>query len=229
MYILGLDTSNGYSYVAVSYNSNIIYSTKDPSKNMQAENLILAIENALKASKITYSQIGYIAASCGPGSFTGIRVALATGRGLSIALPEVKTIGINNFQTIHFRICEQVAFFDYAIASVNAYRGQIYLQKFIREGSEEKPLLLNYDEARKYIESLDGRIAVSGSGIEKLYIISDEIPKNITILPRFPYPDGRFICKVASKLIQSDNINEKLEPLYIREADAKIPSTTSQI
>ncbi len=224
MYILSLDTSNGYSQVGVSYNSNIIYAKKTCSKNMQAENLIPMIEEALIELKLEYAQINYVAASCGPGSFTGIRIALAAARGIAIASPTIKTICVNNFQTIYCRISEQVKYFDYSATIVNAYKDQLYLQIFDKVKEIGEPILMFINEARNYIESLEGKIVISGSGIEKLYEFSNHLtPSKITILPRFPYPDIRFISKIAYKNIISGQINESLDPLYIRPPDAKLP------
>ncbi|NDB83356.1 MAG: tRNA (adenosine(37)-N6)-threonylcarbamoyltransferase complex dimerization subunit type 1 TsaB [Alphaproteobacteria bacterium] len=223
MYILGLDTSNGYSHVCISYNSNIIFVSKDQEANTQAENLLPMINKALHLSSISYNDLNYIAACAGPGSFTGIRVALATARALSIALPDVKTIKVNNFQTIYYRVCEQVKTFDYCVAFVNAYRNQLYLQVFDKYNPQSPPLLMFMDEAKNYLESLSGRVILAGSGIEKLYTATKLPPENISLLPRFAYPDGRFVCKVASTQIYNNTVEEVLEPLYIREPDAKIP------
>ncbi|MDX1924132.1 MAG: tRNA (adenosine(37)-N6)-threonylcarbamoyltransferase complex dimerization subunit type 1 TsaB [Rickettsiaceae bacterium] len=224
MFILGFDTSNSYSMVSISKNIDILYSKKDSNPNSQAENLLPMIEEALKSCSLWYDKLDYVAAINGPGSFTGIRIALAAARGLSLASSNIKTVCVNNFQTINFRARQQCKEFDLCAAFVNAYRDQLYMQLFTKKGEYGEPKLLLISEAKKYLESLKGNIVISGSGIEQIYNTTSLPPKNIIVLPRFSYPDARFICRVAHQQIVMDNVNENLEPLYIRAPDAKLPS-----
>jgi tRNA threonylcarbamoyladenosine biosynthesis protein TsaB len=226
MYILGFDTSNAYSSVAISKGSEIIYAKKDYDPNTQAERLILLIEEALNATSLNYEKLDYLSVCAGPGSFTGIRIALSAAKGILLACKKIKPICINNFETINFRIRQQILEYDFAVTTVNAFREELYLQIFSKKEKESEALQLSIQESVKLIESKIGKIVVAGSGVEKIYNFSEKFKEsgNHTFLPRFAYPDARFICRVAHQQIMQNKENNIISPLYIRPPDAKLPT-----
>jgi len=225
MFILGIDTSNAYCSVAISSGDEILWAYKDRHQNVQAEKLISIIEQGLRYLDIKYQDLDYIGACIGPGSFTGIRIGLAASNGFSVALDKLKTISVSNFETINFRIKQQYRGFDHAISVVNAYRNQLYIQVFSKKNISEAGIY-DLEDAKKLISSLDGIVVIAGSGCEKLYSVTKMPEGDIILLPRFAYPDARFICKVAhKKIIRSENLNHDLSPLYIRAPDAKKPTS----
>lgn len=226
MYILGFDTSNAYSSVSISNGSNIIYAEKNYVANSQAEKLVLMIEKALEKADITYQDLEYLAVSAGPGSFTGIRIALATAKAILLASPAIKPVCVNNFDLILFRIRQQILNYDFAIACINAFRDEIYLQVFPKKMEVNGPLLLSSSDTKKLIESLEGNVILAGSGLNQIYNTEHMPPENIRLLPRFAYPDARYVCRVAHQHIVQNRQNPVITPLYIREADAKLPQNT---
>lgn len=223
MIILGFDTSNAYSSVAISHNGEILYGYKETTPNKQAENLIPEIEKALDSADLTYKDINYLAVSAGPGSFTGIRIALATAHGIILSSPNINPVQVTNFQTLNFRIRQQYMNFDYAVTIVNAYRNQFYVEIFTKKDIYKKAALYSLEETKNIINNLDGKKVVAGSGIHQIFNVSTNFEKDIIILPRFAYPDARFICKVAYSDILKGIENNNLSPLYIRPPDAKLP------
>ncbi|MFI0846363.1 tRNA (adenosine(37)-N6)-threonylcarbamoyltransferase complex dimerization subunit type 1 TsaB [Mesorhizobium sp. IMUNJ 23232] len=64
-----------------------------------AEHLIAVVDAALAAAGKTYANLGAIAVSVGPGSFTGIRVAVSAARGFALALG-IPAIGVNTLEAL---------------------------------------------------------------------------------------------------------------------------------
>jgi tRNA threonylcarbamoyl adenosine modification protein YeaZ len=64
-----------------------------------AEHLIATIDAALAAAGITHADLGAVAVSIGPGSFTGVRVGVSTARGLALAL-KIPAIGVTTLEAI---------------------------------------------------------------------------------------------------------------------------------
>jgi tRNA threonylcarbamoyl adenosine modification protein YeaZ len=62
----------------------------------KAENILLALERLLRAQGVAQADISAVAVSAGPGSFTGIRIGLATalglGRGLGVPIMQVSLL-----------------------------------------------------------------------------------------------------------------------------------------
>lgn len=224
MIILGIDTSNAYTSVSISNNNDIIWAEKDFEQNKQAEKLLQIIENALLNTKLQYNDLDYLSVCSGPGSFTGIRIGLAASNGILIGCPNLKSVNVTNFETLNLRIREQSIDFNFAVCCVHAHRGEIYAEIYDRFGVFKKYDTYTYEKLEELIFSLNGKVAVAGSGIEKIFTAESFVPnESIKILPRFPYPDARFVCKVAHRKISRGYNQKELIPLYIRKPDAKIP------
>ena len=193
---------------------------------MQAETLLAMIEAVLVRAKLALEDIEYLVVTNGPGSFTGIRIGLATALGLAMAT-KVKPIVVSNFAIINFRIREQFRGFDYAATIIDAYRGECYFQVFDKQNQAvEEPKLIKLEEVALEIAKLSGVIVCGGSTCHKLL---DALPPEIRILPRFPNPDARILCRLAYTQILKESYSSNIEPLYIRPPDAKLPSLTKLI
>jgi tRNA threonylcarbamoyladenosine biosynthesis protein TsaB len=221
MKILGFDTSHGRCSVTISDDMNIISTADISPSSMQAEMLVPLVEEALLKASLQYQDIDYLAVTTGPGSFTGIRIGLATASGICLA-SNIIPVALSNFDVIHLRICEQSRNCDSVVVVINAYRSQVYVQTYIKGASASGIEMINVEHFMSYIENLRGNIAIGGSGLE--YVMRDDlINDNIILLPRFPNADARTVCRLAQERIASCDINSNLEPLYVRFPDAKMP------
>lgn len=218
--ILGFDTSNNYCSVAIMRGQAIIGFEQQLDPNMQAANIIKMIELTLNNAGLKYQDIDYLAFPNGPGSFTGIRIALAVAKGITLA-SNMQAIVISNFDTAFFRAQEQVKEFDKAIIMINAYRNQVYLQEFDNKGNTSHHMMIDNENIKEYIlNKKENKIICAGSGIAAVYDMICDI-ENLTILPRFPKIKAIHICKLASEIIKQGKICSEIAPLYIRRPDAK--------
>ena len=87
MKILVIDTSTMVSSVAL-VDEEKIYSeiTINAKKNNHSEKLILLIDEVLKSSDVKLEDVDVFGCSVGPGSFTGLRIAISTIKGLAQSL-----------------------------------------------------------------------------------------------------------------------------------------------
>ena len=91
MYILALDTSSNSLSIALNNDNNTLSElTISPSSN-QSEILISEIEKILAKNHISYQDLSLIAATNGPGSFTGSRIGLTAARTIKLATNIKKT------------------------------------------------------------------------------------------------------------------------------------------
>src|SRR6202521_2370587 len=86
MIILGVDTSLPMLSVALLRHSNLIGAVAMEGKGSRNEKLLPAIDWVLSESGIDRREIDLFAVTRGPGSFTGVRIGLATVQGMAIAL-----------------------------------------------------------------------------------------------------------------------------------------------
>ena len=84
--VLALDTSTSLGSVALGRGGVLLGETVVGSRVRHAESLLPAISALLEAAQVTPQQIGALVVGAGPGSFTGVRIAGATAKGLARAL-----------------------------------------------------------------------------------------------------------------------------------------------
>ena len=220
--ILAFDVSNNNCSVAISAGQEILAYKEDLRPSMQAEILILLIERALQSINYDYQDIDYLALTNGPGSFTGIRIGLATAEGILIST-NIQGLAISNFEMSYYRLQRQVKYFDKAVILLNAYRQQLYYQEFDLAGNKGNYGLIDINKISNLFTDTKKKIVCTGNGMSEIY---DQIEKNtnITILPRFAKINATQVCKYADEKINKGEVNQGIGPLYIRPPDAKIPT-----
>ena len=160
-----------------------------------AEHLMGVIQEALEASGTAYADLGAVAVSVGPGSFTGVRVGVATARGLALAL-RVPAIGVSTLEALAAEARGDAPV--PVLARIEAGRGQAYVAAFDGAGSASfGPAALATDEADAMIADAGDRLVVTGATAD------------IAVYARL----------AAAKLASGET--DKPKPLYLRDADAK--------
>ena len=132
--ILAFDTSAGHCAAAVLRDGDIVIAKGEDMTRGQAERLVPLLEEVLAEAGLAWSDIDRIGVGVGPGNFTGIRISVATARGLALGLG-VPAIGVTTFDAI--------ASINPGDTAVPAPRDQVYLN---RAGHE--PELVPKDQAR---------------------------------------------------------------------------------
>ena len=85
-YLLILDTSSKYLVVAVADNEKVLKSIQYPAWQRQSEVAMTEINNIFESLNIKAKDIDTIIVSKGPGSYTGIRIALTIAKTLAMVL-----------------------------------------------------------------------------------------------------------------------------------------------
>lgn len=103
MKILSIDTSSKICGVAVLENEKLLKQISQDNGLTHSETLMPIIKNALSDLNITLSEIDLIVCDKGPGSFTGIRIGVATTKAFSDSL-NIKEIGISSLETLAYNV-----------------------------------------------------------------------------------------------------------------------------
>ncbi len=112
----------------------------------QAERIFPAIGELLGRNRLGYADLGRIAVTTGPGSFTGLRIGLSAARGLGLALG-VPVIGVPSLVALSLAAqCRPAA------VLLDARREEAYFQAFSGPAIPiGQPLLLPIEEARRCV------------------------------------------------------------------------------
>jgi len=96
-YILNIDTAVTTASVCLAKDNQSLGLQLNPSQKDQAAWLHTAIRALIREAEIPLQQLDAIAVSAGPGSYTGLRVGMAAGKGLCYALKK-PLIAVNTLQ-----------------------------------------------------------------------------------------------------------------------------------
>lgn len=210
--ILAIDASTGPCSVAVWHNNKISSYIENTKPIMQSASLIPMIEAALAESGISYSNLNSITATTGPGSFTGIRVGLASALGISIAAG-LAAQGYTTLEVLAYAAqLENPSANNPILAIINAGKGECYFQYFgtgtslialkaAQVGTLDAALAL----ANAPSVTVVGNVAVEAAGFSHCGIT-------------FPRADA-----LAQLSAHNATPAQALRPFYIRPPDAKLP------
>jgi tRNA threonylcarbamoyl adenosine modification protein YeaZ len=105
-YILAIDSATSTLRVGLSLPAGEVDTAENNDRFRHAEFIFGLIDQLIKKNKIEKSQLTGIVVSTGPGSFTGLRVGMASVKALAIAL-NIPLVGISAFAAITGRLYQQ--------------------------------------------------------------------------------------------------------------------------
>ena len=85
MIVLGLDTATSTASIAVLRDGAVI-ATATRNTHRRTADVLVAVDEACRTAGIAPAQIDAVAIGAGPGSFTGLRIGMATAKGIAFAL-----------------------------------------------------------------------------------------------------------------------------------------------
>jgi tRNA threonylcarbamoyladenosine biosynthesis protein TsaB len=97
--ILAIDCAVGPGSVAVLRNDEVLASSEPESNPSRAEQVLSVVRSVITGAGLSLREIDAIAVSTGPGSYSGIRIGLATALGLGNAL-SIRPLGVSVLDAI---------------------------------------------------------------------------------------------------------------------------------
>lgn len=212
MYILGIETATRAAGVAVIFNGKILAETICESPQSFSETLMPQVEEVIKISG-TFEKLDAVAVSIGPGSFTGLRIGLATAKALAYAWA-IKIIGVPTLTAMAQNFPASKV-----LPMIDAQKNRAYCQLFDKNSPLSDLAVKPIDEIISEAGQLDGEIFLCGDVLHKIKI---ELPPNVKIAPpNLKMPRAANVAICAENLGRVDNVMN-LEPLYIRRAEAEV-------
>ena len=127
MRILAIDSTANTSTVAVLEDDRLLSLFSANIKNTHSETLLPMVKSVLDTLKLTVSDIDAFAVSEGPGSFTGVRIGVATVKGLAFG-KDKKCVGVSTIEAL----AQNLEGFEGIVCPImNARRGQVYTGAFL--------------------------------------------------------------------------------------------------
>src|ERR1700743_3579677 len=85
-YIIQIETATTVCSIALANQGRILAVKQLNERNVHAEAITLFIQDVLNEAGVKYEELQAVAVSCGPGSYTGLRIGVSTAKGLCFAL-----------------------------------------------------------------------------------------------------------------------------------------------
>ncbi len=224
MTVLAVDTTAGDASAAVLRDGETAQECRLASRDGLSALLLPGLERLLRSLGLGPAQVDLYAAAVGPGLFTGIRVGLATLKGMNFAAGR-PMVGVGTLEALAF---------PFALARrtvvplVDARRGQVYAAAYDVVAGEMRerlaPSLLPIDEAMRRLAPLPGALFVAGGEGELAERLRSEFPADRLACP--PPLLAAAVGRLALDRFQrgrSAGDPAELRPLYIRKPDAEIP------
>ena len=211
MLILGIDTSTKICTCSIFDSENGIIAETSLSVKKNHSNIVMPIiGNLFKISGLNINDIGKIAVAIGPGSFTGVRIALGITKGLAMALNK-PLVAINELD-----ILEAIASGNEneIIPLIDARKERVYY-KYQNTYVDDYliNLILNFDKNKKYIFVGDGATNYEN-------ILKDNLGDNAIVLPMYnAFPRASILCELALNKEEANIYT--LEPEYISKSRAE--------
>jgi tRNA threonylcarbamoyl adenosine modification protein YeaZ len=226
MNILALDTSMGACSAALitrEGNARRVFARVERMARGHAEALMPMVDEIMGESGMAFGALDRIAATTGPGSFTGVRIAISAARGLAL-VTAAKLFGSDSL-TVMAREAYDLgvtAGEPFAVA-VDARRGMLYLGLYDEAARRRDGPVLIAPEAAASLLPDDLRTAV-GSGAARLAEAVSASGRRLAAELADLEPDAAALAALAE---ESGETMPTLRPLYLRPPDAR-PQTKAQ-
>ena len=210
--ILALDASGAACSVAVTKDGAMLSWREQKMERGHAEALMPLVMAAMAEACIGFSDLGTIAVGVGPGSFTGIRIALAAARGVGLAASR-PVVGIDSFSAVAAQVAPAERAGRALLVVIESKRAELFGQYFDENLVVlGEPLVLA--PGGLLLHRPGGPLLIAGDGAERLPPGSD-----IVLARHVMRPDARAIARLAKE----GRHVLPARPLYLRAADVTLP------
>ena len=126
--ILTIDASSSLCSVALNINGELVWNTEEQPRR-HAQRLLPMIDDILADSGISRHQLDGLAFGRGPGSFTGIRIAVSVAQGLALGL-DLPVCGVSSLEAVALAAASNDETASKVLAIMDAHMGEVFWGQF---------------------------------------------------------------------------------------------------
>ncbi|MBS0264536.1 MAG: tRNA (adenosine(37)-N6)-threonylcarbamoyltransferase complex dimerization subunit type 1 TsaB [Planctomycetes bacterium] len=220
MFTLAIETSGPTGSVALLQTETVLQQQTLDLGRKHAQSLIPRIQQLLKTGQLAPNQLGLIAVSIGPGSYTGLRVGVVTAKAFAFALG-IPLVAVDTLEAIAWNAPADVTQLD---VIADAQRGDVFVGRYVRtpatRWSRSGPIMVV--PASEWAQALPAEQTVTGPGLEKY---SNLVVGNLRMLPADSWvPSAVSIGQLGAGLLVAGHTVDvaTIEPLYLRRSSAEV-------
>ena len=227
MKYLTIDTTTKTTALSLSEDGKLVSESFLHTDKTHSERLIPMLDQLLMAADWQLGDLGFIGVVNGPGSFTGIRIGLATAQGLAQVL-KIPSVGIGSLDTLSWAGWGRK---EDTVVILDARKNEWYCARYIWTDNREcleTPRAVSPQNLTAELDKYDREYFFVGDAVPgaKEYLkqalgIKAIIPLEYQYLPRGAYAACEAWEKWKSKDITIDS-SKAIEPCYIRLSEAEV-------
>ena len=235
MKILSIDTSSSICSIAVLEDNKILKEMHNNNQKEHSETLMPMINELLKSLNITLDDINLIACAKGTGSFTGIRIGIATAKAFADA-KNIPVIGVNSLEALAYCGVIQKGEGEY-VSIIDAKNDNVYFAIYKMKNGKfstyKNPEAMAISEMITYVDNLKLPTYFVGDAeiekIEQLYLAqiakekanSKDICSHEYLQDLPPLSIGIAIAALNKYNMGIRENTEDLFPMYLRKPQAQ--------
>ena len=222
MKILSLDTTAEVCTAAICDDKRLIAEMTVNTGNTHSETLLPVVEQILKISETNLDEIDCFSCSTGPGSFTGVRIGVATVKGIAYGKNK-PCVSVSTLEALAYNLIG----FDGIICPVmNARRKQVYNALFECQNGILTRLCddraLSIEELDEELSSSDKHIYLVGDGYDiTLKGFKKTVPEFVPERMRTQSAYSVACCALEKYNAGQTLTDGELVPIYLRPSQAE--------
>ncbi|WP_407313265.1 tRNA (adenosine(37)-N6)-threonylcarbamoyltransferase complex dimerization subunit type 1 TsaB [Desulfosporosinus sp. SB140] len=225
MKYLTIDTTTKVSAVALAEDGYLVAEGFLHTSKTHSERIIPMLDQLFTAAAWSLQELDLIGVVRGPGSFTGIRIGIATAQGLAQVL-NIPLLGVVSLDALAWSGWGRK---EDIVPILDARKNEWYTARY-RWGAGEKaecltaPQALSINECLEQLRTLDRPICFVGDAAWKgKQQIEAVLGEQAVILPDYQsLPRGAYAARAVWERWQEIGSGERVEPYYIRFSEAEV-------
>ena len=226
MKYLTIDTTTKVTAVSLAEDGSLIAEAFLHTSKKHSERLIPMLDQLLRAASWTLRELEMIGVVRGPGSFTGIRIGIATAQGLAqvLKLPLLAVLSLDALAWAGLGRSEDI------VPILDARKNEWYTARYRWAKGTEKAECLTLPQAipkdlwLEQLRGLNRPICFVGDAAAKSKMqIKEVLGEKGVILPEYvSLPRGAYAARAIWQRWQETGVGELVVPLYIRFSEAEV-------
>lgn len=214
--ILCLDSSTSSCSAALHRDGILLGCEAIHTPNSAAAQLVVLAREVMTKSSVTMEELDAVAVSAGPGSYTGLRIAVATAKGICYAR-RIPMVAVNSLELMIEMARKHVKGNELLCPMIDARRMEVYTMLVAPDGRMLEEVSARVVEPSSYASWLKGhRILFFGTGSSKC---KDIVKNPNAFFIDEIWPSAGFMGKLAEARFVDGAFEdiESFEPLYLKD------------
>ena len=213
--ILHIDTALQQANIGIAKDGELMLQIQNSDQYNHASFVQPAIQQVLQQLGISINSIDAIGITAGPGSYTGLRVAMASAKGLCYALQK-PLLAVGTLEVMTVAAVEKFPEYSFYCPMIDARRDEVYTAAYTARLEIEmapQPLILDNHSYKDVLAK--GKTLFWGSGSEKY---RDILNFNINAFFEQPVYDGKHIAQCLFNSFKNKDFENLAysEPAYLK-------------